>query len=513
MPYDIQWGPEPCLDSSYWPHEQPSYKVLIEGGCFKLEQRYSFAFSKFRPAVCCEHCKFCVYVEDWNQECSPHHGNPWGAHVQKSPQCPLVIPYLADLEERLKLIETERQEAEQARIAKERAEAFACRRCPAKFPSNTKLHQHIQNHHQKSQKPAANESAMPSPPSPITPSEPAMPTPNEPAETTPTAASAPMTPPSTPKSEPATMPTPPATPPAPSEPALLLTPPVSHPESTSDTSLPITPPATPKQPPQDPATPRKPISWAEIASRPVIAPKPSRLPVLTPKIIPKALETASVTCPPTPPPTPPQKPVPKHQHQKPYLTIDDLFEMFAEKRPKSGLLHTRKTESSPKVSRQPKITSYFRPAANQSTSISQGSKTPNPRSLNQLMPAEMSRAKSTPPTKSVSEKSAVLPYKTPTFSRLHTSEISSVSPYKMPGISRFQPGAAICKSSVHLPVSPTIRASSLSHDCRICRGTFGSNNGLHRHLRAIHFDQAPRHGPGKLQERGRNIMARRSLTP
>lgn len=42
------------------------------------------------------------------------------------------------------------KEAEEARIEKERAEeAFACRRCPAKFSSNTKLHQYVQDHHQK----------------------------------------------------------------------------------------------------------------------------------------------------------------------------------------------------------------------------------------------------------------------------------------------------------------------------------------------------------------------------
>ncbi|KAG7004332.1 hypothetical protein G7Y79_00026g059160 [Physcia stellaris] len=120
------------------------------------------------------------------------------------------------------------KEAEKARIEKEQAEAFACRRCPAKFPSNTKLHQYVQDHHQK--KPAgvakrdANEPALPSPPSPIAPSEiakptseTAMPTPpstseaglakptsNEPAVPTSIAVSAPIpTPPSTPEAEPA----------------------------------------------------------------------------------------------------------------------------------------------------------------------------------------------------------------------------------------------------------------------------------------------------------------------
>ncbi|KAG6990972.1 hypothetical protein G7Y79_00059g091570 [Physcia stellaris] len=198
----------------------------------------------------------------------------------------------------------------------------------------------------------------------------------------------------------------------------------------------------------------------------MIAPKPSRLPIPTPRIIPGALETASVTCPPTPPPTPHQKPTRKHP--KPYLTIDDLFEMFAEKRTKLGLLHTKKSKSPPKLSNQTGITSYFRPAANQSKPISQGSKTPNPRSFQQHTPAEPTRTKSIPPTPSKwSEKSAILPYKTPTFSRPHTSEISSISPYKMPGISCLQSMAAPCNSSAHLPSSP-----AFSHVCRICSGTF-----------------------------------------
>ena len=41
-------------------------------------------------------------------------------------------------------------EAEEARKL---AEAFACRRCPARFSSNTKLHQHIEDHHAKKPKP------------------------------------------------------------------------------------------------------------------------------------------------------------------------------------------------------------------------------------------------------------------------------------------------------------------------------------------------------------------------
>ena len=353
------------------------------------------------------------------------------------------------------------QKTKEARIAKEQSEAFACRRCSAKFPSNTKLHHHIEDHHAKK---------------PAKPAEP--------------------TPPSTPKAEPAKITiaelTPPATPLSTSEPALLLTPPASHPEPISNISLPDTPPATPI------ATPRKQISWAEIASRPVIAPKPSRLPISTSKSVPKCTETASLIAPPTPPPTPPQGSVPKHQHQKPYLTIDDLFEMFAEKSKATGPLHTKKRASSPSVSflHQTQITSYFKSAANQSIRISQGSKTPNSRSFQQHMPAAV-RTEYLPPRKTTSEKSVI-------------------SPYKLAVISRFKPKAEIVKTSVK---SPTIRAfpniSGSCHNCRICSGTFGSNNGLHRHLRATHFNQGPRHCQEKPREPRalrRNAMFRRSLT-
>ena len=88
----------------------------------------------------------------------------------------------------------EQQQAEEARIEKERLEAFACRRCPAKFPSNTKLHDHIRNHHAK--KPKA---ALPTPPTP-----PALPIPF----------AAPSMPPQMPPTPPLTPPALPATPPS-----------------------------------------------------------------------------------------------------------------------------------------------------------------------------------------------------------------------------------------------------------------------------------------------------------
>ena len=98
----------------------------------------------------------------------------------------------------------QRQEQEEARLEKERLEAFACRRCPAKFPSNTKLHEHLRNHHAKKPK----EAALPTPSTPPT-------SPTLPASVTPFAAPSmppqmPLTPPSPPS---ITLPaTPPSTP-------------------------------------------------------------------------------------------------------------------------------------------------------------------------------------------------------------------------------------------------------------------------------------------------------------
>ncbi|KAG7002006.1 hypothetical protein G7Y79_00029g063020 [Physcia stellaris] len=321
----------------------------------------------------------------------------------------------------------QQQQAEQARIAKEKAEAFACRRCPAKFPSNTKLHQHVQDHHQKKPAKPASEIAMPSS------NESTKSTPSESAVTTP-----------------------PATPPS-INPYKLC--------NTKETNILGRNSLTPSHCTEAFASP-SPYTKTSTKYR---GDRTNNVPAYSAAY--------------------PPGPVPKHQHQKPYLTIDDLFEMFAEKRTISGPLHTRKTKSFPKVSHQSKITSYFRPTTNQGPSISQGSKTPNPRSFQQHTPAESNRTKSRPPAQNVSEKSAVLPCKSSTFSRLPSSEISSISPYKSANISR-------CKSTICPPPSSTPRApsgiSASPHACRICSGTFGSNNGLHRHLRAIHFDQATR---------------------
>lgn len=99
--------------------------------------------------------------------------------------------------------ELERQKAEQ----KAKDEAFACRRCPAKFPSNTKLHVHISAHHSKPSK-AASAIMVPSPSTPPTPpiSTPAIPLSSSPALVISAASNTSLAPATPPASTPAVTP-------------------------------------------------------------------------------------------------------------------------------------------------------------------------------------------------------------------------------------------------------------------------------------------------------------------
>ncbi|KAG7006660.1 hypothetical protein G7Y79_00013g034320 [Physcia stellaris] len=231
------------------------------------------------------------------------------------------------------------KQKKKARLTKKRAEEYTCRRCKhsAKFDSNTKLHEHIRSRHAKKPKQPAQQSveSVVSPPTP-------------PASSSESITSSP---PSSPKLLPLSIPTP---------------------EVVRERSESVSPtPSVPSPDSSSVATPRKPISWAEIASRPVVAPKPSRLPIATPKSVCKPLENASIAC----PPTPPRTPSPKHQGiQKPYLTVDDLFRMFAGKPSPFGLQRHQMRSFSPRgpgkcspASKcgpiQSRITSYFHAVA------------------------------------------------------------------------------------------------------------------------------------------------------
>ncbi|KAG6988566.1 hypothetical protein G7Y79_00071g097370 [Physcia stellaris] len=186
------------------------------------------------------------------------------------------------------------KQQEEVRLAKKRAEEYTCRRCKhsAKFDSNTKLHEHIRTRHAKKPKPA--QQSVVSPASRSITSSP-------PASSSQSVVESSATPLISPKLLPLSMPAP----------EIVR----ERSESVSSDSSSV-------------ETPKKPISWAEIASRLIVAPKPSRLPIATPKSVCKSSENASVAC----PPTPPRTPSPKHQGiQRLYLTMDDLFRMFAGK--------------------------------------------------------------------------------------------------------------------------------------------------------------------------------------
>ena len=290
------------------------------------------------------------------------------------------------------------RQAEEARIAKERAEeaarlaaeAFACRRCPEKYPSNTKLHEHVRTKHAKPAKPTSDEKPPPPPPPMI-------------------AVATPSTPPTSP-------------PPAPSAMSTTATPPSSPP-------TPITSHAT------TPATPKKPISWAEIASRPMTPSKPSRIP----------RPTALPTPPATPPPSPHLAPILQPQkstnsstkrssitrfNKPPYLTVQDLYTRFHGK-PKPTSLTTIQIRLPPAPpsgmrTRQMRITQYFKPAAK------------SPGSVTELAPAR--------------------------------KYADSRGPSKSPGIDD------LASFSKALASHPT------HHTCRRCKQHFTSGNMLHRHL-------------------------------
>ena len=244
---------------------------------------------------------------------------------------------------------------------KARLETFACRRCPAKFPSNTKLHTHVQKHHTKK----ASEHT-PEPPtlslSTITTID---------------------TPPSTPTVN--TVPTPPATP---KKAALPV-------------ALPPTPPATP------------PITYATVASK---------------------------ASPPTKPPTSPSTP------RKPYLTVDDLYQMFH---------NTRKAPQS-------RLTDYFKPVG---------------KSLGNGLPT----TKYTPSSLASRDCGNIdnIALRAPKFlaSKRYISELPlKIAPEKASETRPVPPHS--CTSSTY----STSPSSTYTPTCRRCHLTCASNNKLHKHL-------------------------------
>ena len=253
---------------------------------------------------------------------------------------------------------------EKTRIAKKKTKTFVCRRCSEKYPSNTKLHEHVRTKHCK-----------------------------KPKKSTP----------------------------------------------------PASPPTTPTAPAFLPTTPKKPISWAEIASRPKKPNIPSRLPRLTTKY---GLST--------PPPSPHLLPILQPhkatnsmtkrpsitRFKTPYLTMQNLYTKFHEKPKPSSFptmqnsLHSASTSGM--HTRQMRITAYFKPTAN--------------RTINGLKPS--------PPA-------SRFMVNTLNFNRKHAQlNIHDIW-------TRFD----------HLAPTRSLARHSITHrTCRHCKQHFSSGNFLHRHL-------------------------------
>ena len=214
-------------------------------------------------------------------------------------------------------------------------------------------------------------------------------------------------------------------------------------------------------------------------SRPVTPPEQARNPP-TPLATPAPI--ASTTCSlSTPPATPP--PMFRKSATKPYLTIDDLIRRFAEKPRPFGLQQHQNRRPSPqsidaRQSRSPpayqsRITAYFLPAANQKAPISQGLKSPNPKSFQQPTPAEplpLGR-----PASALPEKSAFSPYKKPGFSYTSLQSRSSTRS------SFLQSRSPFARSPPASP--PFFRSPPPDHVCCTCFGHSSFRNGLFNYPR------------------------------
>ena len=258
-----------------------------------------------------------------------------------------------------------------------------CKHCEGAFDSKNKLHEHVRQHHAKEVVKVASGRSF-----------------NREGD----------------KSSPTISPTPTTT-------STTSSPIIPKTTTKFSVSRPVTPPELPGNAPLTPP-PTPPEASTTMLRKPVTTPKRSRLPFPTPKIIPKRVETAS----PTPPATP--TPMLRKSASKPYLTIDDLVRMFRGKPRPFGLAQHQKRRPSPQSSGarpyQSRITAYFLPAANQKAPISQGLKSPKPKSFQQRTPAETIRP-------ALPEKSALSPYKKPDISyTLLRSRSSSRSSFAWP---------------------------------------------------------------------------------
>ena len=161
------------------------------------------------------------------------------------------------------------------------------------------------------------------------------------------------------------------------------------------------------------------------------------------------------------------------KHQKSYLTIDNLIRMFREKSKSFDLRQHQKSLASSQSSdtrsssqsrfsfmHQSRIIVYFLSAANQKTSISQISKSPNSKSFQQHTFAKSIRSAFTLP-----EKSIISPYKkTNIFYISLQSKFSSRFSFAWP------------RSTSSPTSSPIFRSRISNHVCCICFDHFSSRN-------------------------------------
>ena len=307
-----------------WPLQYPTQQQIIDAG-------FSFTSDKLSNPKR-THCLTCeLNVIDWDKS-----DDSYETHLRLSPDC----VWLKEHHEELM-----------------KARKHACRRCPATFASNTKLHQHVQEHHAKKPEKQSEKTLTDAPKSLSFSS---FSTVANPSTVSPPTSSAPKLSFSAISSV-ETTPTKPTT----SILSLFIiscveTTPIEPTTSTKSASV-ATSPSTSS------ATSNTSLLWAAIVAKsmpPTSSPTPSSI---TPS---KSLALLH---------TRPQN------HVKSYLTIDDLHRMFAEKPRRTCLSTIQKSTSSPsspssfvshsrrkstaksttqmrKTSTQMRITSYFKSA-------------------------------------------------------------------------------------------------------------------------------------------------------
>ena len=117
-----------------WPSTKPTPESLARAGFYRL-----FSFVD-KDLVICDDCG--LELHNWDAE-----DDPIVEHCQRSKDCPQIR---LDIQRQTRLLAMEEADRQrQLAIQKAKDEAFSCRRCAAKFPSNSKLHRHVAERHTK----------------------------------------------------------------------------------------------------------------------------------------------------------------------------------------------------------------------------------------------------------------------------------------------------------------------------------------------------------------------------